>query len=122
MEAYGSSHCLDIEEQHYVDLFSTFPNLVELVLGPRAWFILPESLRFSDELRSLTKLVVHIPLHEIDTTMISWKLSPLLTYANLYRIVMLVPSSACIDIRASAITKCISNFPHIRWTWGALKG
>ncbi|CAL9105667.1 unnamed protein product [Musa textilis] len=44
LEAYGSSHFVDLVEQCTIDLLSTFPDIDELVLGPRAWFILPENL------------------------------------------------------------------------------
>ncbi|WOK97983.1 hypothetical protein Cni_G06691 [Canna indica] len=82
MEAYGSSHCLDIEEQHSVDLFSTFPNLVELLLGPRAWFILPESLRFSGIKIELTHTQTRFWVNSGELGVNSYKLGQTQTRSN----------------------------------------
>ncbi|RZS16031.1 hypothetical protein BHM03_00048004 [Ensete ventricosum] len=117
LEAYGSSTFVDLVEQCTIDLLSTFPDIDELVLGPRAWFILPENLNVRGELRNLKKMMVHLAPEELDAAMISWKLTPLLAHARYCQVVMLIPAAASMDSRKHVISKCISNFPGIRWKW-----
>ncbi|XP_065047959.1 F-box/LRR-repeat protein At4g29420-like [Musa acuminata AAA Group] len=121
LEAYGSSHVVDLVEQCTIDLLSTFPDIDELVLGPRAWFILPENLSVRGELKNLKKLMVHLAPEELDAAMITWKLTPLLTHARYCQVVMLIPAAASMDSRTHVISKCISNFPGIRWKWDTWK-
>ncbi|KAG6521095.1 F-box/LRR-repeat protein At4g29420-like [Zingiber officinale] len=113
MELYEPA-CVINTEQCSVSLSDTFPDIEELTIGEKAWFLLPQIVRIKGELVSLKKLVVHESTTELDGAIISSKLS-ILVHSHVCQVVMVIPATAPIEGRVCAISKCINDFPNIRW-------
>lgn len=114
MELYDAACFIDTE-QCSVSLPDTFPDIEELVIGEKAWLLLPQILRIKGELVSLKKLVVHESTTELDVAIISSKLLSIMAHSHVCQVVMVIPATA--PIEGSVISKCISDFPNVRWEW-----
>lgn len=109
----------------FASLMCHFPNVKTVVLGPLACFELAKSFELEDPdcmfgWNRLKKLTVYFLLSEINiaSSFISFILNRSISVSD---VEVLIHSDVVDHIRNCIISKCVSDFPKIRWKWGIWK-